>query len=586
MSRVVGCTTAGEISSEGYTENEIVALGFRESHFAARTALIEGLQALDATCIAERAVRLRAELAQARPDWRSEFAFLLIDGLSRREDQLVTALRLGLGGVPLFGGSAGDGLDFRRTLVLAEGRVHEDAAVLTLLRSRCPVKVFKVDHLVPSGIKMVVTEADPERRLVREINAEPAAREYARLVGKDPDQLSPFIFAANPVVVRVGGQHHVRAIQSVEANGDLRFLSAIDEGLVLTLAEATGLAAAPRARPGRARPRAPARGDHRLRLHPAPARGRAGAGPARDVAHPLEQPRRRLLDLRRAVQLGAREPDADRGRDLPARGGRRGAPVTSSLVNPADTPERQTAKLLKVTAALMRRVERATDDSGEAYAHFQRAILLEEQVRNRTRDLEQTLDLLNRSNARLSQAMQEAERARADLFDALEAVREGFALFDADDVLVMCNSRFGMALPDVTGRLKPGLKFIDYAKALRPQPLPDPARRHEPAGVAAPAARQPPQGVGELQRPPPRRRLDPGERAAHPRRRHRHPADRHHRADPHGAAGAREAARRAGAADPRHARPHQPGHLHLRRPASGWSAGTPGCGRCSRRRSS
>ena len=89
---------------------------------------------------------------------------------------------------------------------------------------------------------MVVTAADPERRLVREINAEPAAREYARLVGKDPDQLSPFIFASNPVVVRVGGQHHVRAIQKVEENGDLRFFSAIDEGLVLTLAEAGGIA--------------------------------------------------------------------------------------------------------------------------------------------------------------------------------------------------------------------------------------------------------------------------------------------------------------------------------------------------------
>ena len=73
--------------------------------------------------------------------------------------------------------------------------------MLTLLRSRCPIRVFKFDHLVPTEIKMVVTEADPERRLVREINAEPAAREYARLVGKDPDQLSPFIFAAHPVVV-------------------------------------------------------------------------------------------------------------------------------------------------------------------------------------------------------------------------------------------------------------------------------------------------------------------------------------------------------------------------------------------------
>jgi hypothetical protein len=58
--------------------------------------------------------------------------------------------------------------------------------------------------------------------------------------------------------------------------------------------------------------------------------------------------------------------------------------MISPLIDPADPPERQTAKLLKVTEALMARVERATDDSGEAYAHFQRAIVLEEQVRSRT----------------------------------------------------------------------------------------------------------------------------------------------------------------------------------------------------------
>jgi hypothetical protein len=48
--------------------------------------------------------------------------------------------------------------------------------------------------------------------------------------------LSPFVFAASPVMVQVGGQYHVRAIQKVEDNGDLRFFSAIDEGLVLTVA--------------------------------------------------------------------------------------------------------------------------------------------------------------------------------------------------------------------------------------------------------------------------------------------------------------------------------------------------------------
>lgn len=239
---VIGCTTAGEIDSDGYVEQAVVAVAFRASHFIARTALIPGLRTLDPDAAASQAARLRAELGPAEPGWRWEFAFLAVDGLSRREDELVTALRLGLGPVPLFGGSAGDSLDFRETFVLADGSFRDDSAALAVLRTRCPIEVFKFDNLRPIGIKMVVTDAEPERRIVRELNAAPAAEEYARLIGRDPSELTPFVFASHPIVVRVGGQHHVRAIQKVEPNGDLVFFSAIDEGLVLTLADAMPIA--------------------------------------------------------------------------------------------------------------------------------------------------------------------------------------------------------------------------------------------------------------------------------------------------------------------------------------------------------
>ncbi len=138
--------------------------------------------------------------------------------------------------------------------------------------------------------------------------------------------------------------------------------------------------------------------------------------------------------------------------------------MKDSLFDPRDSLERQNEKLLKITGVLMRRVEKAIDDTGEAYAHFQRSLVLEEEVRERTRDLAQTLDLLNDSNARLSEAHREAEQARSDLSNALEAVQEGFALFDADDVLVMCNSRFCMHVPEVRARLSPGLGFADYVR--------------------------------------------------------------------------------------------------------------------------
>lgn len=133
-----------------------------------------------------------------------------------------------------------------------------------------------------------------------------------------------------------------------------------------------------------------------------------------------------------------------------------------SLIDPNDPLERQNEKLLKIAAALMRRVEESTDATGAAYAQFQRAAMLEEEVRARTHDLERALDLLNDSNARLAEANRETEAARSNLANAIETVREGFALFNLDEDLVMCNSRFGMHMPDIQDKLLPGLRFFDY----------------------------------------------------------------------------------------------------------------------------
>ncbi len=235
--QVIGCTTAGELTGNGYSEDQIVAVGLPASHFRVKTLPVPDLGTFVAQDLIDEMIRNRNAMKDIAPDWPHEFTFLMIDGLSTREDALTSELAVGLGPVPLFGGSAGDGTRFGHTYVLHDGRAWENAAILTQIRTRCPVRVFNLDHLVPSTQRMVVTDADPARRIVREINAEPAAREYARILGKDPEQLTTFTFAAHPVVVQIGGKHHVRAIQRVAENGDLVFFSAIDEGLVLTLAE-------------------------------------------------------------------------------------------------------------------------------------------------------------------------------------------------------------------------------------------------------------------------------------------------------------------------------------------------------------
>ena len=238
---VVGCTTAGEVFG-GYVEDQIVAVALPASDFAVSVVEVPDLALLDGKQVARDMVIARRDLAANHPEFTSEFAFLIVDGTSFHEDELMNVLAHGLGPVPLFGGSAGDGARFEKSLVACGVKVRQQGAYLTFVRTRCPIRVFSLDHLDVTQERMVVTKANPGRRQVQEINGAPAAIEYARLLKKDPDQLGPFTFAAHPLVVRAGGRYHVRSIQRVANGTDLVFFSAIDEGVVLTLATPQHLA--------------------------------------------------------------------------------------------------------------------------------------------------------------------------------------------------------------------------------------------------------------------------------------------------------------------------------------------------------
>lgn len=75
------------------------------------------------------------------------------------------------------------------------------------------------------------------------------------------------------------------------------------------------------------------------------------------------------------------------------------------------TLEREAEKLRKINAALMSRVERSTDQQLNAFSLFETAIALDQQVRDRTQQLKQVLQSLEKTNGRLLQAKQQAEAA-------------------------------------------------------------------------------------------------------------------------------------------------------------------------------
>ena len=71
----------------------------------------------------------------------------------------------------------------------------------------------------------------------------------------------------------------------------------------------------------------------------------------------------------------------------------------------------------------------------------------------------------DRTAERLHRELLERERSR--LLDAIESFSEGFALWDRDDRLVMCNSRYREMYATVGAEnLHPGIRYWDHAVAL------------------------------------------------------------------------------------------------------------------------
>lgn len=237
---VIGCTTAGEIGPAGYHSGTLSGFSIPARGFTAATTCIDGLDDFDDICARETTAAL-LHAVDGRPE--HSFAFLLADGLCGREERLTFLLQRALGDVALVGGSAGDDQRFAATRVFAEGHFCSDRAVLATVTTTRPFTVFRSSHFVAASEPLVVTEADPAIRLVREINGRPAAEEYARVTGLSRDRLDPAHFAAAPLVVRIDGSDYVRSIQHANPDGSLKLYCAIERGVVLRVARGADMVA-------------------------------------------------------------------------------------------------------------------------------------------------------------------------------------------------------------------------------------------------------------------------------------------------------------------------------------------------------
>lgn len=239
---VAGCTTCGEFGPGGYHQHSLVGASIASNEIRLHPRLITPASEFGLEHARDLATELKGHLAFSDNfNSKNMFGLMLIDGLSKSEEQVAASVFNSLERVPLVGGSAGDDQAFNKAYVYFDGAFHNDAAVFTLCETTLPFTVFKTQHFKPTDAKLVITDSDPPRRVVSEINGGPAAEEYARAVGLEVTALTPMVFSTHPVMLKIGGEYYVRAIHKANPDGSLSFHSAIDNGLVLTVAESVDL---------------------------------------------------------------------------------------------------------------------------------------------------------------------------------------------------------------------------------------------------------------------------------------------------------------------------------------------------------
>jgi hypothetical protein len=239
---LIGCTTAGEISTNGYQEGGIAGTSLSSSELKLHPQVIFPLNRFGHLEAQELADSIKGKLSLSAGFQNEKmFGLLMIDGMSAMEENIVAMLYNHFECIPIIGGSAGDDMRFKETKVYSDGEFISGAAIFTIFETTLPFCTFMAQHFLPTQNKLVITGADPSRRIITEINGDPAAQEFARILEIPISGLTPSLFSKYPLMLRIGDDWYVRSIQKANDDGSLSFYCAIDVGLVLTIGKGDNL---------------------------------------------------------------------------------------------------------------------------------------------------------------------------------------------------------------------------------------------------------------------------------------------------------------------------------------------------------
>lgn len=178
---LIGCSTAGEIATDGPGDAGLVVVALGGEGFTVSTTAARGIAA-DARGTGAEAAACLGNVTGAP----HRVLLLLTDGLAGDQQEIVRgAYSVAGAGVPLVGGCAGDDLHMTATHQLHGGEVLQDAVVAAAIGSDAPLGIGVRHGWRAVGEGMLVTASGDNR--VFELDGRPALDVYCEALEVPPD---------------------------------------------------------------------------------------------------------------------------------------------------------------------------------------------------------------------------------------------------------------------------------------------------------------------------------------------------------------------------------------------------------------
>ena len=226
---VIGCTTAGEIGPQGFSEETLVAMSIAADDFTVATAVMKDIKTkaiLSKNDIMGAFKKTGMDLNDPHLKEKG-FGILLIDGLQAAEEKVLTVINSIFNDFNIVGGSAADGMNFKKVYVSVNGEVFENAAVVTFVKTSNKFQIYKENIYIPTDIEFKATKVDMETRIVYEFNGRPAAEEYAKALGLPVSELTSKNFSSNPVGRQFGDSIWITSPFQILEGGAIQFYAQI-----------------------------------------------------------------------------------------------------------------------------------------------------------------------------------------------------------------------------------------------------------------------------------------------------------------------------------------------------------------------